>query len=385
MADPVVWGALPKTQTDATTIDDAIAAAIAVHNADPDAHLEAGGSLQSHKASEIIDHEALSVVADKLVDDQLSLLQKIGGATRWANSWTGQLVNSGNYVFNVGIVNIGYEVYVAITSDSKVYTSTNRTSWSTSLTLTSGWSGSVTTDGTHLVIIEQHAGTNQVHYTTNLTSWSTATINSSFTPTDVAYNGTAFIVVGNQSTNPRIYRSTNLTSWTQVYTATGFGFSAVTVDASNAFFAVNATEDIYRSTDGTSWSVYSTVPNSNAFQIDYYAGVYIIEGYDAASTTKFYTSLTAQGWTAVPLPPTDSEGILYKIAHGAGSFLMLTYDSTNSISLLTTSFNGTYIQTVYSNDSLVITACAASDNYAIFATQNTSGSNLYISTPIAFS
>jgi hypothetical protein len=59
------WGDKPKSQVDNSLIDDAIAAAIADHESDPDSHLEVGESLQSHKASEIIDHVAGSIVADK--------------------------------------------------------------------------------------------------------------------------------------------------------------------------------------------------------------------------------------------------------------------------------------------------------------------------------
>ena len=60
------WGLLQKSQTDPSTIDEATASAIADHNNDPDSHLDVGQSLQSHKASAIIDHLAESVVNDKL-------------------------------------------------------------------------------------------------------------------------------------------------------------------------------------------------------------------------------------------------------------------------------------------------------------------------------
>jgi len=61
-----IWGDLPKAQDDPTTIDEEIASLIQSHNDDPDAHLGAGQSLYSHKASEIIDHLARSIVSDKL-------------------------------------------------------------------------------------------------------------------------------------------------------------------------------------------------------------------------------------------------------------------------------------------------------------------------------
>lgn len=60
-----VWGTLAKSQIDPQTVDEAIAAAIAAHEADTSAHVDVGESLYSHKASEVIDHVARSVVADK--------------------------------------------------------------------------------------------------------------------------------------------------------------------------------------------------------------------------------------------------------------------------------------------------------------------------------
>lgn len=61
-----IWGDMNRATNDATTIDEAIATAITAHDDDPEAHLDTDQSLQSHRASEIIDHLAESVVNDKL-------------------------------------------------------------------------------------------------------------------------------------------------------------------------------------------------------------------------------------------------------------------------------------------------------------------------------
>jgi len=61
-----VWGNLAKAQDNNEKINDAISTAIVNHEADEAAHLGVGESLQSHKAAEIIDHVAESVVNDKL-------------------------------------------------------------------------------------------------------------------------------------------------------------------------------------------------------------------------------------------------------------------------------------------------------------------------------
>lgn len=61
-----IWGAMPRATNDATLIDEAISAAVTAHEADPDAHLGTGEALQSHRAAEVIDHLAESVVNDKI-------------------------------------------------------------------------------------------------------------------------------------------------------------------------------------------------------------------------------------------------------------------------------------------------------------------------------
>jgi hypothetical protein len=68
----LTWGDLLKSQVEAQTILQAIAELIAEHNNDEEAHLAAGQSLQSHKASEIIDHLALSIVQDKIQQFQIT-------------------------------------------------------------------------------------------------------------------------------------------------------------------------------------------------------------------------------------------------------------------------------------------------------------------------
>lgn len=66
MAEPYVWGNLARANNDLTRIDEAIGSAIVAHNDDPDAHLGDDQALQSHRAAEIIDHLAESVVNDKI-------------------------------------------------------------------------------------------------------------------------------------------------------------------------------------------------------------------------------------------------------------------------------------------------------------------------------
>lgn len=78
-----VWGMLAKSQIDPETIEEAIARLILAHNEDETAHLGVGQSLQSHKASEIIDHLVRSIVADKLSATQRFMRSSIEALDGW--------------------------------------------------------------------------------------------------------------------------------------------------------------------------------------------------------------------------------------------------------------------------------------------------------------
>ena len=67
------WGMLEKSQEDNETIEGAIDRLITAHLADDNAHLGEGESLQSHRASEIIDHLAESVITDKIAERNVTI------------------------------------------------------------------------------------------------------------------------------------------------------------------------------------------------------------------------------------------------------------------------------------------------------------------------
>lgn len=103
-----VWGLMPKSQDDSTTIDQAIASAIADHEANAESHLGAGESLETHRANEIIDHPASSVVADKFQNfgailtftfENISNFSTHGGLTN--TYWPGLLFDCAQSADNV--------------------------------------------------------------------------------------------------------------------------------------------------------------------------------------------------------------------------------------------------------------------------------------------
>ncbi len=67
------WFQMPKSQIDPERMEEAIARLILEHEQDEESHLGVGESLQSHKASEIIDHVANSIIADKILAGEVDL------------------------------------------------------------------------------------------------------------------------------------------------------------------------------------------------------------------------------------------------------------------------------------------------------------------------
>lgn len=86
MTEPIVWGTLPKAQDDPQTIAEAIAEAIAGHEADPEAHLGSGESLETHRTTENIDHPAGSVAVDK-ISNQIILMTSFESVDAWLTSF----------------------------------------------------------------------------------------------------------------------------------------------------------------------------------------------------------------------------------------------------------------------------------------------------------
>lgn len=107
------WGNMAKDLNSNQTIPQAIAEAVTVHNDDPDAHIGPTRALESHRAAEIIDHRAESIVNDKIkpnartyvaiVDDNSPAdYDNIDDACAYAASLGGGsvFVRRGNYQIN---------------------------------------------------------------------------------------------------------------------------------------------------------------------------------------------------------------------------------------------------------------------------------------------
>lgn len=77
------WGDLPKDQTDAQLISEAITQAIADHNDDPTAHMDSGQSIDIHRLNTTIDHPAMSIVSDKFSRNEMTFFETFSNIANW--------------------------------------------------------------------------------------------------------------------------------------------------------------------------------------------------------------------------------------------------------------------------------------------------------------
>lgn len=88
------WGMLPKSQTDSETIEQAITRLISEHNDDPTAHVSPGQSLDNHRLSDVIDHLAGSILADKITPRQLWFEYNLNTIDDWSGDKTRWFLSS---------------------------------------------------------------------------------------------------------------------------------------------------------------------------------------------------------------------------------------------------------------------------------------------------
>ena len=110
---------LPKSQIDDETIEEAIDRLIAVQESDEEAHLGVGDSLQSHKASEIIDHLARSVYRDKIIWDRFTIDESFSTIDAWQNTAGAQLTQLGEVTIQTSAVTNNTQYLMATPGDSQ--------------------------------------------------------------------------------------------------------------------------------------------------------------------------------------------------------------------------------------------------------------------------
>lgn len=249
MAQPFTWENIPKSQTDPTTIEQAIADAIEVHNADIEAHMAALGSLAAHRANDIIDHPALSILADKLENNPVELGKKVGVGPLWGDDLQAATVDETVGYYRVHYTNIDGGKWFAFGSGGKVSTSSDGETWTTqTVAAISGYNEFVYGNGI-FIAKREFAGSPLIKSSTDGINW-----------VDSDYPGTYWF---------RTLRFTN-----------------------NKFFICDPISNpgtIYSSENGVNWTLELSMPDGHPTDIIYIQDYgYIFDGWEAGPTNYLY-------------------------------------------------------------------------------------------------
>lgn len=312
MADPIVWGELPKSQSDNTTIDQAIAAAIAAHEADPDAHYAAGAAIDIHRTSDVIDHPALSVVPDKITNDVIGIGQTAGVFPQQGQAWvvcTGVPAGQYNKIIYCGFAT---PVWVAIGQSGAHTTSSDGIAWTARSGLNSNnWDACAFGAG-KLVVGGYGSNTNRFGYSTDGINFTFITIANLTQVNSLLWDGTQFVAsitkVISGVTTQYIYTSADGVSWTDKAATMPDQLNELCYSAALNRYVVTANGNaIYSSTNLTSWTlrflktdwyVQAPVAGDSFFSANFIHD-YIVGGDEVVD---FYMGSSADGisWTPVP-------------------------------------------------------------------------------------
>ena len=112
MAGPYTWGEMAKAAGDPTSIDDAIAAALAAHNASDNAHGQSNEAIYNHRIADILDHIDQSITTPKYSDFSVSeekiLHSKFYFTTMWEtiDAWVSSSSNPSFPKLEIGMCTI---------------------------------------------------------------------------------------------------------------------------------------------------------------------------------------------------------------------------------------------------------------------------------------
>lgn len=297
MSDIVVWENLPKSQSDAATILEAVAAAIDAHNADADAHLDVGGSLQSHKASEIIDHLALSIVADKLENNVLALAQKTGAASKTMARWYPASTVGGASPVGVFWTDIVGGSFVCLEYGGNVSVSPDGITWTDLAATFYSLNPIAFTLGSEFFIYRDFDTSLAVYHSTNLTSFTST--NSDLPAGQYRYffaGGKVYACIYG-SAPYKLYSSTNGLNFTLENSSVGFSIAGLVQDATLEFWLLGAGGIIYSSVTLSSFTMEADLNLENYGDLVYSNGLFAMYGREVGGSSDYiYTSGNGQGW-----------------------------------------------------------------------------------------
>lgn len=265
MADPVVWEGLPKSQDDDQTIAEAIAAAMADHNADPDAHMGDSGSVQSHRSADVLDHPDLSVQASNITIDVHGVGGKAGSIPAAGIDWSAAgTVPSGTYLaVSYGV--ISSIKFVAVGDAGKNINSADGDTWVAGTAIDSkDWN--LLAFGNGVYVAGCAGGTDHcLAYSTDGHTWTRITTPSNAGCTNVLWDGSRFIATFYGFIFPTTYGdtlvSTDGISWSPIAGSDQpFSVPVQWTELDGGFYYYPDGTDFKYSFDFLTWSSLGTDP-----------------------------------------------------------------------------------------------------------------------------
>lgn len=129
------WGQMPKSQTDSQLIEEMVQQAIDDHEADPEAHLGAGESIEVHRTQEALDHPAGSIAVDK-ISNQRVLMTSFESIDGWVDYISGSgaiSVDFGSVTLGTGATSGSYAGLAAVPSGTTNFNSSKDAFWRATL------------------------------------------------------------------------------------------------------------------------------------------------------------------------------------------------------------------------------------------------------------
>lgn len=264
MADPA-WGALPKTQSDNTTIAEFVAAEIAGHNDDATAHLDTDQSLAAHRSQETLDHPDLSVEAAHVTADIAGVGKKAGTFAFIGDTWAAVTSSPAQSYLTGCYLAFTTPVYFVAGAAGVNAHSSDGLTWVAGSAI-----GSTaikhTAFGANVAVLGRDHGSGQVlMYSADGSSWTPVTITGADAVLSLFFEGSDFIALvnfpGGGTPYTDIYTSSDGVNWSVVTQTTHRNYNFLAGEHPEMEYVAYYNGDLYSSLDLVTWvSRYTSGP-----------------------------------------------------------------------------------------------------------------------------
>lgn len=259
MGTPTTWENIPMSQDDNTTIGEYIAAQIATHNADADAHMDDGASLASHREQETLDHPELSVQAAHIVDDVITVAPKAGVLPAIGTSWT-LATTSPTFDATVGAYcAAGTGTYIGVAADGHVTVSADGDTWSNGDALPTGTYSLAAASPDIAVVGGSVSGGVALQYSVDGTAWTACSGFIGAIAYSLLWDGSKFVAnctmsSGHGRTND-VFTSTDGITWTAKTASIDVAIASLGYDGVSEYRGLEYSQGrFYVSSDLVTWN-----------------------------------------------------------------------------------------------------------------------------------